>query len=173
MARCPEEAKVQKLPYKLLLSGFVNAHSHAFQRGLRSHVQYATDTDSFWSWRDRMYRLANNLSPEGIEAVSSLAFLEMIRAGFTSVGEFHYLHHSPEGVPYSNPDELALRVVAGARRVGLRIVLLRVAYARETSQPTAATLYRLKSRGCASSDRAASKVGNPRRTGAALSPSGS
>jgi formimidoylglutamate deiminase len=77
-----------------------------------------------------MYRLANALDPDGVEAVSALAFLEMVRAGFTTVGEFHYLHHAPDGTPYANPDELALRVVAAAETVGIRIVLLRVAYAR-------------------------------------------
>ena len=65
--------------------------------------------------------------------MSALAFLEMVQAGYTTVGEFHYLHHAPDGTPYADPDELALRVVAGARRVGIEIVLLRVAYARAGS----------------------------------------
>lgn len=114
----------------LLLPGFVNAHSHAFQRGLRGHVQHAAGPDDFWSWRERMYTLANGLDPEGVEVVSALAFAEMALAGFTSVGEFHYLHHQPGGAPYADPDELAWRVLAAAERVGLRIALLRVAYAR-------------------------------------------
>ncbi|MES2639011.1 MAG: formimidoylglutamate deiminase [Myxococcota bacterium] len=126
----PAGADVERLPGRALLPGFVNAHSHAFQRGLRGHVQYADGADSFWTWRDRMYRLANTLDPDGIEAVSALAFLEMVRAGFTTVGEFHYLQHAPDGTPYADPDELARRVVAAAERVGIRIVLLRVAYAR-------------------------------------------
>ncbi len=128
--RMPRDAAVERLPGRALLPGFVNAHSHAFQRGLRGHVQYAQGPDSFWTWRDRMYRLANALDPDGIEAVSALAFLEMARAGFTTVGEFHYLHHAPDGTRYADPDELALRIVAAAARVGIRIVLLRVAYAR-------------------------------------------
>lgn len=119
-----------RLRGRALLPGFVNAHSHAFQRGLRGHVQHAEGPDSFWSWRERMYTLATTLTPEAVEAVSALAFLEMLKAGFTTVGEFHYLHHQPDGTPYADPDELALRVVAAAERVGLRIVLLRVAYAR-------------------------------------------
>lgn len=118
------------LPNRALLPGFVNAHSHAFQRGLRGHVQWRTGADDFWSWRERMYGLANRLDPDGVEAVSALAFLEMALAGFTSVGEFHYLHHAPGGAPYADPDELAHRVIRAARRVGLRICLLRVAYAR-------------------------------------------
>lgn len=124
---------VERLSGRLLLPGFVNAHSHAFQRGLRGHVQHrgaAGEADSFWSWRERMYTLATALDPEGIEAVSALAFLEMARAGFTTVGEFHYVQHQPDGTPYADPDELAWRVIAAAERVGIRIVLLRVAYAR-------------------------------------------
>ncbi len=121
---------VVSLPRAALLPGFVNAHSHAFQRALRGWVQHAAGEDSFWSWRERMYGLATRLDPEAIGAVSALAFAEMLRAGFTSVGEFHYLHHQPDGTPYADPDELAKRVLAAARQVGLRAVLLRVAYAR-------------------------------------------
>lgn len=118
------------LPDRLLMPGFVNAHSHAFQRGIRGWVQCARGDDNFWSWRERMYRLANELDPEGVEALSALAYLEMIQSGFTSVGEFHYLHHQPTGLPYSNRLELALRVASAAESVGLRLMLLRVAYAR-------------------------------------------
>lgn len=122
--------EVERLHRRMLLPGFVNAHSHAFQRALRGHVQHASGEDSFWSWRERMYALANALDPEAIEAVSTLAFAEMVRAGFTTVGEFHYLHHQPDGTPYADPDELARRVAHAAQKVGLRIVLLRVGYAR-------------------------------------------
>ncbi len=121
---------VERLPGRALIPGFVNAHSHAFQRGLRGHVQWTTGADSFWTWRDRMYGLANALDPDGVEAVSALAFLEMAAAGFTTVGEFHYLHHAPDGARYADPDELAHRVLTAADRVGIHIVLLRVAYAR-------------------------------------------
>ena len=119
-----------RLAGRVLLPGFVNAHSHAFQRALRGHVQHAEGPDSFWSWRERMYQLATTLDPDGVEAISGLAFEEMLQAGFTTVGEFHYLHHQPDGTPYENPDELAHRVLAAAARVGIRVVLLRVAYAR-------------------------------------------
>ncbi|MBM4366081.1 MAG: formimidoylglutamate deiminase [Deltaproteobacteria bacterium] len=122
--------EVERLHRRLVLPGFVNAHSHAFQRALRGHVQHAEGHDSFWSWRERMYALATALDPEAIEAVCTLAFAEMVRAGFTTVGEFHYLHHQPDGTPYDDPDELARRVAHAAQRVGLRMVLLRVAYAR-------------------------------------------
>ncbi|MEQ1503914.1 MAG: formimidoylglutamate deiminase [Myxococcota bacterium] len=122
------------LPGRLALPGLVNAHSHAFQRAFRGHVQWReTGRDDFWSWRDRMYAVANGLTPDGIEAVSALAFLEMALAGITRVGEFHYLHHQPDGAPYADPDELAHRVLAAAAEVGLGITLLRVAYLRSTA----------------------------------------
>ena len=128
--RKDDDLPVVSLPRAALLPGFVNAHSHAFQRALRGWVQHAAGVDSFWSWRERMYALATRLDPEAVGALSALAYAEMLRAGFTSVGEFHYLQHQPDGTPYADPDELAKRVLAAARQVGLRAVLLRVAYAR-------------------------------------------
>jgi formimidoylglutamate deiminase len=128
--RRDDNVPVVSLPRCTLIPGLVNAHSHAFQRGLRGWVQHASGEDDFWSWRERMYALATHLDPEAIAAVSALAFAEMLRAGFTSVGEFHYLHHQPDGTPYDDPDELAKLVLGAARNVGLRAVLLRVAYAR-------------------------------------------
>ncbi len=114
-----------------LVPGVVNAHSHAFQRALRGRAEHLTaGQDDFWSWREVMYRMANALDPEQVEAVSAMAFLEMARAGITTVGEFHYLHHQPDGTPYDDPNTLAHRVIAAARKVGLRITLLRVAYGR-------------------------------------------
>ncbi len=123
---------VVTLPRRALLPGFVNTHSHGFQRGLRGWVQHADPgaADSFWTWREAMYALATRLDPEAFEAVTALAFAEMVRAGFTTVGEFHYVHHQVDGTPYADPDELALRVAAAARRVGIHLVLLRVAYER-------------------------------------------
>ncbi|MSP61656.1 MAG: formimidoylglutamate deiminase [Myxococcales bacterium] len=120
------------LPQSALLPGFVNAHSHAFQRGLRGWAQHSAPgvEDSFWTWREAMYALAHHLDPDAMEAISTLAFAEMLKAGFTTVGEFHYVHHQPDGTPYADRDELAMRVVHAARRVGMRIVLLRVAYGR-------------------------------------------
>ncbi len=119
------------LPGRALFPGLVNAHSHAFQRLLRGRTEWrAAGGDDFWTWRDRMYAVAGALSPEQVEDVSAFAFLEMAKAGITSVGEFHYLHHDPRGRPYGDPTELSQRVIRAARRVGLRIVLLRGAYAR-------------------------------------------
>jgi formimidoylglutamate deiminase len=116
-----------------LLPGLVNAHSHAFQRLLRGRTQAAAPgrrPDDFWTWRETMYATASTLDPDGVAVASRQCFLEMARAGITTVGEFHYLHHAPDGRPYADPLELALRVVGAAREVGLRIALLRVGYAR-------------------------------------------
>ena len=129
----PARAPVERLPGKLLLPGLVNAHSHAFQRLLRGRTQAPgsrAGQDDFWSWRETMYRAASALDPEGLAIASRQCFLEMARAGITTVGEFHYLHHAPDGRPYADPLELALRVIAAARAVGIRLHLLRVGYAR-------------------------------------------
>lgn len=124
---------VQKLPRRALLPGFVNAHSHAFQRLIRGRTQWRPANDpsaDFWSWREAMYGAALGMSPEDVEAVSAFCFLEMLKAGYTTVGEFHYLHNDPAGKPYDDPLELAARVISAADRVGIRIVLLHVAYSR-------------------------------------------
>lgn len=124
---------LQRLPGQLLLPGLVNAHSHAFQRVLRGRTEYAATgpgQDDFWSWRELMYRAAERLEPDTLHTVSRQAFVEMARAGITSVGEFHYVHHDPEGRPYADRLELSRAVIEAAREVGLRIHLLRVAYAR-------------------------------------------
>lgn len=121
------------LPGRALLPGLVNAHSHGFQRAIRGRTEYRFPEktfDDFWSWRERMYQAATGLSPEGIRAVTAMAYLEMLLTGITSVGEFHYLHRQPDGAPYEEPDELALQVAAAAEDTGIRLRLLRVAYAR-------------------------------------------
>jgi formimidoylglutamate deiminase len=121
-----------RLANRALLPGLVNAHSHAFQRVLRGRTEHRTanQQDSFWTWREMMYSAAARLTPGDIYDASRMAFLEMILGGITAVGEFHYLHHNPEGLPYDDPNLLAKEVVRAARDVGLRIALLRVAYAR-------------------------------------------
>lgn len=121
------------LPGKLVVPGFVNAHSHAFQRLLRGRTEFRAsgqERDDFWSWREAMYRAAIALDSEQLYAASKQAFLEMALAGITTVGEFHYLHHQPDGTPYADEHELSLQVIRAAREVGLRIVLLRVGYGR-------------------------------------------
>src|SRR5215213_9725551 len=121
-----------RLKNRALLPGMVNAHSHAFQRVIRGRTEHRSQnsSDSFWTWREQMYTAANRFGPEDIYAVSRMAFLEMALTGITSVGEFHYIHHSPDGSLYSDPNLLAREVIRAARDVGIRIALLRVAYAR-------------------------------------------
>jgi formimidoylglutamate deiminase len=112
---------VERLEGEALLPGFVNAHSHAFQRGLRGKAE---SFGSFWSWREEMYRLAQSLDVEHFRRLSTLAFREMLASGITTVGEFHYLHHL-EG---SHGYELDQAVVEAAREAGIRLVLLDVCY---------------------------------------------
>jgi formimidoylglutamate deiminase len=121
-----------RLKGRALLPGLVNSHSHAFQRVIRGRTEYrgARGQDSFWTWREMMYAAAARLTPEDVYDASRMAFLEMILGGITSVGEFHYLHRTPEGEEYEDPNLLAKEVVRAARDTGLRIALLRVAYAR-------------------------------------------
>ncbi len=125
------DEKRVRLANRAMLPGMVNAHSHAFQRVLRGRTEYRTsERDSFWTWREMMYTAATRLTPEDLYDASRMAFLEMALAGITAVGEFHYLHHAPDGAAYDDPNLLAKEVIRAARDVGLRIALLRVAYAR-------------------------------------------
>jgi formimidoylglutamate deiminase len=127
-----EAGKAVRLKGRAILPGLVNAHSHAFQRVIRGRTEYRTSegVDNFWTWREMMYSAATRLSPEDLYDASRMAFLEMALNGITSVGEFHYIHHAPEGVAYDDPNLLSKTVIRAARDVGLRICLLRVAYAR-------------------------------------------
>ncbi len=121
-----------RLKDRAILPGLVNAHSHAFQRVIRGRTEHRSSntTDSFWTWREQMYAAANQLDTGDVYTVSRMAFLEMALSGITTVGEFHYIHHSPDGSAYSAPNVLAKEVVRAAQDVGIRIALLRVAYAR-------------------------------------------
>ncbi|MBA2339272.1 MAG: formimidoylglutamate deiminase [Pyrinomonadaceae bacterium] len=136
---------VVRLSGQAILPGMTNAHSHAFQRVIRGRTEMRTSTgamgDNFWTWRTAMYEAANRLSPEDIYDASRMAFLEMALSGITSVGEFHYLHRTPEGAPYDDPNLLAKEVVRAARDVGIRIALLRTAYARNNFRRPSAYLY--------------------------------
>ena len=124
-------AKIVKLPGKALLPGFVNAHSHAFQRLIRGKSESrAVSGRDFWSWLGTMYHAASRLDPQQVYDVARMAFLEMVLAGTTTVGEFHYLHNAPDGRPYDDPNVLSKQVIAAAQSVGIRIVLLRTAYVR-------------------------------------------
>ncbi|HEY8188438.1 MAG TPA: formimidoylglutamate deiminase, partial [Pyrinomonadaceae bacterium] len=127
-----ELKNVIPLKDRALLPGLINAHSHAFQRVIRGRTEYrtASNRDSFWTWRDMMYSAATRLTPEDVYDASRMAFLEMALSGITAVGEFHYLHRAPDGTAYDDPNLMAKEVVRAANDVGLRIALLRVAYAR-------------------------------------------
>lgn len=125
-------SSVERLVGRALLPGFVNAHSHAFQRLIRGRTQWrpaGAEGADFWSWRDAMYQAALTLDPDDVYAASRFCFLEMLRAGYTAVGEFHYLHRDPAGEPYADPQELAERVIAAAVDAGIRVALLDVCYA--------------------------------------------
>jgi formimidoylglutamate deiminase len=126
-----DSSQVLRLAGKAMLPGFVNVHSHSFQRLIRGRAESrAVSGRDFWSWRGTMYHAAAHLSPEDVYDVARMAFLEMVKAGTTTVGEFHYLHTAPDGQPYDDPNELSKRVIAAAESVGIRIVLLRAAYLR-------------------------------------------
>ena len=120
-----------RLPNTLLLPGFVNAHSHVFQRALRGHTHRAlSEHDSFWTWRRAMYAEAQRLNPDTLYGSALQTYKEMVAAGYTTVGEFHYLHHQPDGRPDDNPNAMAEAVLAAGREAGIRIVLLMTAYAQ-------------------------------------------
>lgn len=127
----PVDTKLVPMPGKALLPGLANAHSHTFQRLFRGRAEgRAAGGDTFWTWREQMYRAASFVSPEQLYDVARATFLEMAQAGITAVGEFHYLHRDPEGRAYDDPNLLSHQVIAAAQSVGLRICLLRTAYFR-------------------------------------------
>ncbi len=122
---------VVEMPGKALMPGFVNAHSHSFQRLIRGKAESRVVSGrDFWSWRGTMYYAASRLDPQQVYDVARMAFLEMVLAGTTTVGEFHYLHNASDGRPYDDPNLLGKQVIAAAESVGIRIVLLRTAYLR-------------------------------------------
>lgn len=113
----------------IALPGMPNLHSHTFQRGMAGLTERSGDSeDNFWTWRQAMYHFLGRLDPDDIEAVAAFAFLEMLERGFTSVAEFHYLHHAPDGQTYDNIAELSERIVAAATATGIDLTLLPVLY---------------------------------------------
>jgi formimidoylglutamate deiminase len=116
--------------HAVALPGVPNVHSHAFQRAMAGLTESAgPGADSFWTWRNLMYRFVERLDPEDLEAISAFAFAEMLETGFTRVGEFHYLHHDRDGTPYANLGELAARIASAAQDTGIGLTLLPVFYA--------------------------------------------
>lgn len=110
----------------LTLPGAANAHSHAFHRALRGRTHDRGGT--FWTWREQMYALADHLDPDTYRALATAAFAEMVQAGYTCVGEFHYLHHGPGGVPYADDNEMGRALIAAAGAAGIRLTLLDACY---------------------------------------------
>ncbi len=110
----------------LTVPGLANAHSHAFHRALRARTQ--ADRGSFWTWRDQMYALAERLTPDGYRTLAAAVFAEMVAAGYTAVGEFHYLHHAPGGTPYADPHAMAHALAEAAHEAGIRLTLLDTCY---------------------------------------------
>lgn len=116
--------------HAIVLPGMPNLHSHAFQRGMAGLAETrGPGADSFWSWREVMYRFALTMTPAELEAVAAQLYVEMLEAGFSRVGEFHYLHHDADGRPYANIAEMAERIVAAASATGIGLTLLPVFYA--------------------------------------------
>jgi formiminoglutamate deiminase len=114
----------------LTLPGLANAHSHAFHRALRGRTH--TGKGTFWTWRERMYAIAARLDPDAYQALARATFAEMALAGVTCVGEFHYLHHAPDGVRYTDPNEMGHRLIEAAAQAGIRITLLDTLYLSST-----------------------------------------
>lgn len=113
-----------------VLAGMPNLHSHAFQHGMAGLAETrGPGSDSFWSWRNVMYRFALSMTPDDVEAVAAQLYVEMLEAGFTRVGEFHYLHHDRDGRPYADIAEMAVRIAAAASATGIALTLLPVFYA--------------------------------------------
>lgn len=119
--------------HAIILPGMPNLHSHAFQRGMAGLAEIrGPGSDSFWSWRNVMYRFALTMTPDQVEAVAAQLYVEMMEAGFTRVGEFHYLHHDIDGRSYANIAEMAERISAAAGQAGIGLTLLPVFYAHST-----------------------------------------
>jgi formiminoglutamate deiminase len=110
----------------VVLPGFANVHSHAFQRALRGRAE--RDRGSFWSWRDAMYELASKLTPDSYRELATATYAEMVCAGFTTVGEFHYLHHDADGTGYADPNEMSIALADAAGAAGIRLTLLDTCY---------------------------------------------
>jgi formiminoglutamate deiminase len=113
-----------------VVPGLGNLHSHAFQRGMAGLTEIGGRSgDSFWSWRELMYRFLDRLDPDSFQAIAEQAYVEMLEAGFTRVGEFHYLHHDRDGQPFAQRAEMSARVAAAAQASGIGLTLLPVFYA--------------------------------------------
>ena len=128
----PLQACEGALPLGMVLPGLTNAHSHAFQRAMAGLAERTErPQDDFWSWRERMYQVALRMGPEALEQVAAWLYAEMLRAGYTQVCEFHYVHHDPQGHAYADPAEMAWALVRAAQRTGIGLTLLPTVYMRQ------------------------------------------
>ncbi len=119
--------------HALGVPAIANVHSHAFQRAMAGLAEIrGSSRDTFWTWRETMYRFALGMSPDDVEAVAAELYVEMLEAGFGAVAEFHYLHNAPDGAPYAERAELAARIVAAANRAGIGLTLMPAFYAHAT-----------------------------------------
>src|SRR5260221_8781083 len=124
-------SNVSVLPGVALLPGFVNTHSHVFQRALRGHTHRPlSKQDTFWTWRSAMYAEAQRLHPDLLYERALATYREMLAAGYTSVGEFHYVHHQPGGRPYADPNAMSEAILQAGGDAGMRGVLLLTAHAQ-------------------------------------------
>jgi len=114
----------------IALAGLTNVHCHSFQKAMAGLAERRGPAhDSFWTWREVMYRFLGTLTPDDVESITAYAYMEMLEAGFTSVGEFHYLHHDIDGRPYADVGEMLVRIAAAAQQVGIGLTLLPSFYA--------------------------------------------
>jgi formiminoglutamate deiminase len=125
--RGPDPNRVHRLD-GIVTPGFVTAHSHAFHRALRGHTH--AGAGDFWTWRDQMYRIAGTLDPDTYHRLAADVFAEMLRAGFTCVGEFHYVHHRPDGTPFADLGAMEHAIAEAAEVAGIRLTLLDTCYLR-------------------------------------------
>jgi formiminoglutamate deiminase len=130
IARIETAVAADRPAHGIALGGMANLHSHSFQRAMAGLTESRGETqDSFWTWRELMYRFALRMTPDDVEAVAMQAFVEMLESGFTRVAEFHYLHHAPDGREYDDIGEMASRIAGAAAQVGIELTLLPVFYA--------------------------------------------
>ena len=123
------KAEVLDVRVDTLLPALANLHSHSFQRAMAGMTEFRTvSRDSFWTWRELMYRFVNRITPEQMQAFASLVFLEMQEAGYASVGEFHYVHHQKDGAPYDDIAELSNQIYSAAKTTGIGLTHLPVLY---------------------------------------------
>ncbi len=114
---------------RYVLPGMTNLHSHAFQRAMAGLAERrGKGEDSFWTWRETMYAFASRLGPEALRAIATQLYVEMLRAGYTHVCEFHYLHHQPDGTPYADPAAMSMALIKAAAEAGIGLTLLPVLY---------------------------------------------